>query len=335
MKTFPFSLPPCVRLILAAACLMTAAHAVEPRARVIVDNDFGGDPDGLFQLAHQLLSPSVEVRGIIGSHHYPKGFFGYPGTAAHACESAEKLLEVMGMKGKVAVHAGAEGRMEQDAAPLRSAAAEFIVKEAMRDDVKTPLYLACGAGLTDVASAWLMEPRIAERVRLIWIGGREHDGLAEPPPGASRIEYNLGIDLKAAQVVFNDSTIPIWQVPRDAYRQALVSTAELRLRMKQSGKPGEHLMAALDDMMRRAYRFPAETYVVGDSPLVLLTALHTPWEADTASSRHVVMPTPEITGDGKYVKRPEARSMRVYTHIDTRLMMEDFHAKLIELSMEK
>lgn len=30
-----------------------------PRMRVIIDNDFSGDPDGLFQLAHHLLSPSV------------------------------------------------------------------------------------------------------------------------------------------------------------------------------------------------------------------------------------------------------------------------------------
>lgn len=36
---------------------------VKPRLRVIVDNDFSGDPDGLFQLAHQLLSHSVEVKG--------------------------------------------------------------------------------------------------------------------------------------------------------------------------------------------------------------------------------------------------------------------------------
>ena len=41
---------------------------ITPRMRVIVDNDFGGDPDGLFQLAHLLLSPSVDVRAIIGSH---------------------------------------------------------------------------------------------------------------------------------------------------------------------------------------------------------------------------------------------------------------------------
>jgi len=30
---------------------------VKPRMRIIIDNDFGGDPDGLFQLVHHLLSP--------------------------------------------------------------------------------------------------------------------------------------------------------------------------------------------------------------------------------------------------------------------------------------
>ena len=44
---------------------------VKPRYRVIVDNDFGGDPDGLFQLVHQILSPSTEIKGIIGSHLKP------------------------------------------------------------------------------------------------------------------------------------------------------------------------------------------------------------------------------------------------------------------------
>ena len=39
-----------------------------PRYRVISDNDYSGDPDGLFQLVHALLSPSLDVRAVIGSH---------------------------------------------------------------------------------------------------------------------------------------------------------------------------------------------------------------------------------------------------------------------------
>ena len=38
-----------------------------PRTRVIVDNDFAGDPDDLFQLAHHLLVEGTEVRGVVVS----------------------------------------------------------------------------------------------------------------------------------------------------------------------------------------------------------------------------------------------------------------------------
>ena len=44
------------------------APAAGPRFRVISDNDYAGDPDGLYQLAHHALSPSVELRAVIGSH---------------------------------------------------------------------------------------------------------------------------------------------------------------------------------------------------------------------------------------------------------------------------
>src|SRR5690625_5884084 len=38
------------------------------RTRVIIDNDFSGDPDDLYQLVHHLLSPTVDIRAVIGSH---------------------------------------------------------------------------------------------------------------------------------------------------------------------------------------------------------------------------------------------------------------------------
>ena len=302
--------------------------STKARARVIIDNDFGGDPDGLFQLAHQLLSPSVEVRGIIGSHHYAKGFYGHPGGPESACEAAHELLAVMNLDGKVPVHQGAGPRIGEDGAPVSSAAARFIVQEAMRQDTKIPLYIACGAGLTDLAGAYLLEPRIGPRIQLVWIGGHEHEGLASPPPGGQRVEYNLGIDLQAGQVVFNQSGIPIWQVPRDAYRQAMVSDAELRHRLKKEGRLAGFLLGKLQDLKKRAHGSLGETYVLGDNPLVLLTALQSSWEMDPSSSRYTSKPTPKINGQGLYENRPQARPMRIYTQLDTRLMFEDLYAKI-------
>jgi inosine-uridine nucleoside N-ribohydrolase len=303
-------------------------NEIKVRARVIVDNDFGGDPDGLLQLAHHLLSPSVEIRGIIGSHHYPNGFYGYPGSSQHALEVVKELLTVMNLDGKVSVYQGANERIGDSGAPVATEAARFIVREAMRDDVKTPLYVACGAGLTDVASAYLIEPQIAKRIRLVWIGGPEYAGIAIPPPGAQKTEYNLGIDLKAAQVVFNQSEIPIWQVPRDAYRQALVTHAELRNRMNDDGKLAAFLLGRLRDLWKRAGNSLGETYVLGDSPLVLLTALHSPWEPDPSSSKYTSIPAPRITSLGLYERTPKARQIRVYTNLDTRVIFEDLFAKV-------
>lgn len=70
------------------------ADFVSPRMRIIIDNDFSGDPDGLFQLAHHLLSPSVEIRGIIGSHLKAGAGFGSEAknSARAACEKVNGCL---------------------------------------------------------------------------------------------------------------------------------------------------------------------------------------------------------------------------------------------------
>lgn len=300
---------------------------VKSRIRVIVDNDFGGDPDGLFQLAHQLLSSSVDVRGIIGSHHYPNGFYGSPGSSEHSVEMAKRLLEVMKLTGKVPVLQGANERLKDPTSPADSEAVRFIIQEGMRNDVSTPLYVVCGAGLTDLASACLIEPKIAERIRLIWIGGPEYEGQAEPPPGKPRIEYNLGIDVKASQVVFNQSTLPIWQIPRNAYRQALVSYTELQVKLGGGGKLGSYLLDRLRDLMKRAKGSLGEGYILGDNPLVLLTSLQSAWEPDPSSSGFITMRAPRISDQGEYENNPGGREIRVYTRLDTRLMFEDFYAK--------
>ena len=298
--------------------------------RIVVDNDFSGDPDGLVQLAHHALSPSVDLRLVIGSHLRPDDPFDPTGTTAdNAAAVAREILALAG-RDDVPVRAGSNAALADRTTPVASPAAQALVAEAMRDDVDTPLYVCAGAGLTEIASAWLIEPRIAERLTLVWIGGPEHPDLAVPPPGAMPIEYNLLIDVRAASVVFGDSSIPIWQVPRDAYRQTLASFAELQLRMAGQGPLGERRFAALDGVRTMAGEHGelGETYALGDSPLVLLTALQSAFVPDPSSSRYVVRETPGIGDDGQYRPSPGARPLRVYTHTDNRLMLEDLYAKL-------
>ena len=305
---------------------------VQPRMRVIIDNDFGGDPDGLFELVQHILSPSVEIRGIIGSHlRAGDGWDPSKESATHAKQKAEEVLRIMNLSNAYPVYQGSNFALENDSTAQKSDAASAIVKEAMRDDTKLPLYVVCGAGLTDIASAYLMEPKIANRLTLIWIGGPEYPELATPPPGYTTLEYNLAIDLKAGQVVFNKSTIPIWQIPRNVYRQVMMPYSSLLTKVKTQGKIGEYLTSNIERIMQMSVKYHfnvGEVYIVGDSPLVLLTALQSSFEPDPSSSFYVLRPSPLINNLGIYEVNHKGRNIRVYTQLDVQLLLDDLYSKL-------
>lgn len=301
--------------------------------RVIVDNDFAGDPDDLVQLAHHLLSPSVDVRAIISSHLAP----GDPFVQGNAEESAQigldrvsRLLGVMGCDPGERLRLGTATALPDRTTPVPSAGVEAIIREAMAPDPR-PLFLAVGGGLTDVASAWLTAPEIAERLTVVWIGGPEYPEIAEPAPG-DPVEYNLAIDITAARVVLEDSDLPLWQIPRDAYRQCLVSDAELRTRVRSAGELGRYLYDELERVLVAVTQMRGHTYgtyTLGDSPLVLLTALQTVFEPSPAGCRSVVRPAMHVTETGARSDE-RGRDVRVFTHLDTRLMFEDLFAVLAE-----
>lgn len=298
------------------------------KIRVIVDNDFSGDVDGLFQLTHLLLSPSVDTRAIIGSHIGINDFIDpSERQAENAAEKAKEVLGLLNMAGQIPVLTGSNTAIPNDSTPIKSEAVKFIINEALRTDTKQPLYILCGAGLTEVASALLTNPAIAGKFTLIWIGGNEYPDIALPPPGGGNIEYNMKIDINAAMVVFNRFNVPIWQVPRDAYRQAIVSYSQLLLNVKNKGEIGDYLFKELTQLMAKLH-LTGETYILGDSPLVLLSALQTTFQPDPASSSYQLRTCPLINSQGQYENNRNGRKIRVYTKLDIALMINDFFAKL-------
>lgn len=305
------------------------------RVRVLSDNDYAGDPDGLLQLAHQALSTSAELVAVIGSH-LPRNpsFDPRCDSADRAADEASTVLDLAGAEA-VPVLAGSNVPLAARNTPIDTPAVRYIIDAAMASDDR-PLFACFGGGLTELASAWLLEPRIAGRFTAIWIGGAEHPGLADPPPGAGTAEFNASIDPIAAQVVLNDSDLDVWQVPRDAYRQVLVGMADLEDNLAEQGPLGDHLLSRIEsgeDFVRSHGLTPGEVMVLGDSPLVSLSTLQTTFEPSPASSRWVQRPAPLIASDGNYAgEDPRGRTVRVFTHIDTALIVRDLFAKVSRLA---
>lgn len=296
----------------------------DTRAKVVVDNDLCGDPDGLFALAQQVLCENVNLRGIVGAHLGGGGMV-RGDQAAASVQKAEEMLGVMGLTGKFRVVPGASVPMTAPDQARESEGARLIIEEARAASPEAPLFVCMGGPLTDVASALLLAPDIAPNIIVIWIGGQEYSfGHRQPWGGISEVEYNLNLDIPSARVVFG-TDVRLWQVPRDAYRQCLYSFAGLERRIRPLGQSGAYLMESLAGWRR--FR-QGETYVLGDSPLVLLSSLQSFFEPDTASSDFVETSAPIITADGKYDFSHPGRPIRVYTHLDTALMFRDMEDRI-------
>lgn len=295
-----------------------------PRCRVVVVNDIAGDPDGLFALAHALLSPAAEVRCFVGG-----GGDDEKQSPKHSVEAAAKIVELLNLPSQVPLHEGLIERFKDPRQPPRSPGVQAIIDEAMRDDTDVPLFVTVGGALTEIASALAIEPRIAKRLTLIWIGGRPHSvGGAD--------EFNFSLDPAAVRFVFNESEVPIWQVPSDAYMSCVVSMDELKLHVAPMGGIGawlyERTMAVANSLPFNT----GDTWTLGDSPLVVLTALTTWFPSNprplrfehTGGSAFEEKFTPRISVDGAYEPRQGGRKMRVYNSIDVRTMQSDLFAKL-------
>lgn len=277
-------------------------------ARVIIDNDFAGDPDGLIALAHQLLTPKTRCVLITSSALDPK-----MGAAEHGNHSAQDGTDVArelirrGRFAPVPVVTGAETFGDGEAQITR--AAHAIVAEAMRDD-PLPLFITCGGPLTNIAAALRIEPRIAARATLVWIGGGRY------PAGGW--EYNLNTDLAAARAVIERSAIPLWQIPQHAYRLMQFSNAEMRVRLRDISPFGRWLYESFTHPP--AFIDVGGSWPLGDSPLVLLTAL------SQESSLSVERLARRINPDGSYGEEIAGRMLRVFDTLDARLTFEDFLA---------
>ncbi|MBU6208058.1 MAG: nucleoside hydrolase [Alphaproteobacteria bacterium] len=277
--------------------------------RVIIDNDFAGDPDGLAALAHQLLAPITRTvlvtSSLLNPNFLPPKARGVP-TAAKGAEVANELIARLKPPHVPPVFAGEEVTNQK----MPSAAARAIVEETLRPD-PLPLWFTCGGPLTNLAAALRLEPKIASKLRLVWIGGETY------PNGGW--EYNLGGDPDAARAVI-ESGIPIWQVTRAGYRMMEISIAEFETEIKPISPFTEWLYGRFTEIPP-FIKIPG-AYPLGDSPLVLLTSL------SRESSPSVKVNARQILPDLKYGAEIPGHMIEVFDTPDARLTFADFKARL-------
>jgi len=294
------------------------------KSRVIIVSDISSEADDAFAIVHHLLTPCIEVKGIVATH-YEWRYYKYEqlksqrgATLDKSYAMGKKILDLMEID-DVSLYKGAAIMLDEDKDLLQSEGADFIIQEAMQDDDK-PLFIALQTGLTDLAIAFIKEPRIAERLTAVWIGGGKY------PIGGN--EPNLREDLTAARIIY-DSPIPMWQIPMNVYPTVEMSFSEMIDKVKPHGAIGDFLCQQMLDLNNYYGQAPmrmdfphGESWSLGDNPTISVLL-----QSKTLDCWHIEK-APFINDDYTYKPNPEGKDIRVYDWVDTQLTMNDFYAKL-------
>jgi hypothetical protein len=297
--------------------------------RVIIDTDAYAEGDDPFAIVHALLTPKFDVVGIVAEQFGTRDF---PDSMDQSYAEIQRLLNLMAIELRVCQ--GEPAALADENTPGNSEGARFIVEEALKEDDR-PLFVLNMGALTNLASAYLMNPTIAGRLTAIWIGGGSYQG--EP-----LLDFNAGNDLCAANVLLK-SDLELWQIPLSAYTMMEVSFHELFAKIQPCGAIGDYLVKNLlrvneiecamnfdDWAIARNASKGARTMIIrsgegwslGDSPAVgiLITSQSKYMETRKAQRIHA---------DGSYGEFfRENRLIRVYHSIDSRVILEDLFAKI-------
>ncbi len=203
------------------------------KVRAVIDTDTYNEIDDQFAVVHALLSPEkLTVEGL-----YAAPFFNLrsssPGDGMEmSYDEIIRLLGKLDVPSEKLAYRGSPGFLQDYEHPYASEAVNDLIERAMKSH--EPLYVVAIGALTNIASAILIEPKLIEKIVLVWLGG-----TALHWPHA--VEFNLAGDVLAARLVF-DCGVPLILIPCAGVTTHLRTTvSEIERYVEGQGAIGDYL----------------------------------------------------------------------------------------------
>lgn len=136
------------------------------RLRLLIDSDACNETDDQWAIALAVLCPErFAIEGFVGVHF--DNARGGPDSIGQSVREIEAVLEKAGMADRWPVLRGAQP-LRYANEPSESEGVDFIIERALAGSVEDPLWVVGLGAATDMASAFMKEPRIADRVVAFW-----------------------------------------------------------------------------------------------------------------------------------------------------------------------
>lgn len=168
---------------------------------VVIDTDAFNEIDDQFAIAY-LLKNADRLNTVA---LYAAPFFNEKATSVRdgmekSYDELKKIVKLSERNDLIdKIYKGSDGYLPNETTPVISAAAMDLVNRAKSYDKKEPLYVIAIGAITNVASALIIDPSIADKLKIVWLGGHAKWYLDTK-------EFNMIQDVTAARVVMSSGS---------------------------------------------------------------------------------------------------------------------------------
>ena len=284
---------------------------------LVLDTDAYNEIDDQFAIAYALKNKEkLNLKAL-----YAAPFFNQRSTGpADGMErSYQEILTLLKLSGEsVPVYRGSAAYLQDEKTPVDSEAVRHLCLLAKEYTAEKPLYVVAIGAITNVASALLMDPEMADRVVVVWLGGHALEWQ-------DNFEFNMRQDVAAARVVFA-SGAPLVMLPCMGVVSGFTTTGpELDYWLK-----GQN---ALCDYLVRSTVDEVNTYAAGRVWSRVIWDVTTIGWLLNENGRFMgekLIPTPIPEYDHHYAQNPINPLCKYVYHINRDSLFEDLFKRLRE-----
>ena len=284
---------------------------------MVLDTDAYNEIDDQFAIAYAIAAEKLQVEALYAAPFFNGNSTGPEDGMEKSYQEIKKLLGLMGREATVL--RGSKTYLPNEQTPVDSPAARDLCRRAMEYSSEKPLYVASIGAITNIASALLLAPQIADRIVVVWLGGHAlhwHHNM----------EFNCQQDVAAARVVMG-SGAPLVMLPCMGVVSSFTTT-EPELRHWLGGKN------ALCDYLIEHTVETANSYAKGKVwSRVIWDVTTIGWllNEDNRFMLDRLIPTPIPEYDHRYATDPRRPLCRYVYHIERDWLLADLFAHLSSL----
>ena len=185
---------------------------------VVLDTDAYNEIDDQFAISYLIRSEDeLHLKAIYAAPFLNKRVKTVEEGMTRSHQEIFHILKLLGREdAKENVYKGSNRFLADEKTPVVSEAAKHLAELAMQYTEEKPLYVIAIAALTNIASALLLNPEIAKRMVVVWLGGHSFDW-------PDNHEFNCRQDVASVRVVLN-SEVAMVLVPCKGVVSAFATT---------------------------------------------------------------------------------------------------------------